>query len=36
MMKPMDFFARQGATPQPYWTYGKVAQRRMAEKDTVS
>lgn len=36
MMKPMDFFARQGAAPQPYWAYGKGAQRSMAEKDAVS
>jgi hypothetical protein len=32
----MDFFARQGATPQSYWTYVKGLQRGMAEKDAVS
>ena len=35
-MKRMDFFARQGAGPQPYWVYGKGVQRRMAKKGTVS
>ena len=35
-MKPLDFFARQGATLRPYWTYGKGLQRSMAEKDAVS
>jgi len=32
----MDFSDRQGATPRPYWTYGKGVQRSMAEKDAVS
>jgi hypothetical protein len=36
MMKPMDFAARQGASPPSYWIYGKGWQRRMAAKDAVS
>jgi hypothetical protein len=35
-MKRMDFFARQGADPQPYGLYGNGMQRGMAEKDAVS
>ena len=28
-----DFCANQGAKPQPYFVYGKVEQRRVAQKD---
>jgi hypothetical protein len=35
-MKRMDFFARQGADPQPYGVYGKGVQHSMAKKDAVS
>jgi hypothetical protein len=35
-MKRMDFFARQGADPQPYGVYGKGVQHGMAGKDAVS
>jgi hypothetical protein len=35
-MKPLDFFARLGAEPQPHDQCGKGMQRRMVEKDSVS
>ena len=35
-MKRMNFFARQGADPQPYGVYDKGVQRRMAEKYAIS
>ncbi len=34
-MKRMDFFAKQGAYPQPYGVYDKGVQRGMAKKDAV-